>query len=254
MCCARRRRRAAPDGLAPHDGFRGVPRPRRDCIARACGRSDMGGADMRGARGLTLALSGRWHGGYGAAPCPACQPRGPQGAERPDAARWRRQAVGALQARGLPLSRHSRGGWHRPRTLHAPGPRSHCRTQTRAAARGGAQGRTRQVALAGRPAHRRHARGHLPSRARHHLRLAPGAALSPPSMVRANRAAASRAGGAGGGRRRLRGASHLPARGWRREGQHMRPPRITMRRAPRHPRRERRLARRTRWCARLGRS
>ena len=29
---------------------------------------------MTGARELTLALGGRWHGRYGAAPCPACQP------------------------------------------------------------------------------------------------------------------------------------------------------------------------------------
>ena len=29
---------------------------------------------MTDANGLTLALGGRWHGRYGAAPCPACQP------------------------------------------------------------------------------------------------------------------------------------------------------------------------------------
>lgn len=29
---------------------------------------------MTGARDLTLALGGRWHGSYGAAPCPVCQP------------------------------------------------------------------------------------------------------------------------------------------------------------------------------------
>lgn len=29
---------------------------------------------MTGARELALALGGRWHGGYGAAPCPVCQP------------------------------------------------------------------------------------------------------------------------------------------------------------------------------------
>jgi len=31
---------------------------------------------MNGARELTLALGGRWHGRYGAAPCPVCQPDG----------------------------------------------------------------------------------------------------------------------------------------------------------------------------------
>ena len=31
---------------------------------------------MTGARELTLALGGRWHGRYGAAPCPVCQPDG----------------------------------------------------------------------------------------------------------------------------------------------------------------------------------
>jgi phage/plasmid primase-like uncharacterized protein len=39
----------------------------------------MGGADMTDANGLTLALGGRWHGRYGAAPCPACQPEGRKG-------------------------------------------------------------------------------------------------------------------------------------------------------------------------------
>jgi hypothetical protein len=34
----------------------------------------MGGAGMTDARDLTLALGGRWHGRYGAAPCPICQP------------------------------------------------------------------------------------------------------------------------------------------------------------------------------------
>jgi phage/plasmid primase-like uncharacterized protein len=34
----------------------------------------MGGAGMTDARYLTLALGGRWHGRYGAAPCPICQP------------------------------------------------------------------------------------------------------------------------------------------------------------------------------------
>lgn len=29
---------------------------------------------MTGARELTLALGGHWHGRYGAAPCPVCQP------------------------------------------------------------------------------------------------------------------------------------------------------------------------------------
>jgi phage/plasmid primase-like uncharacterized protein len=34
---------------------------------------------MTDANGLTLALGGRWHGRYGAAPCPACQPEGRKG-------------------------------------------------------------------------------------------------------------------------------------------------------------------------------
>jgi hypothetical protein len=29
---------------------------------------------MTDARDLTQALGGKWHGGYGAAPCPVCQP------------------------------------------------------------------------------------------------------------------------------------------------------------------------------------
>ncbi|MEJ6501405.1 MAG: toprim domain-containing protein [Rhodobacterales bacterium] len=34
---------------------------------------------MTDANGLTLALGGRWHSSYGAAPCPACQPEGRKG-------------------------------------------------------------------------------------------------------------------------------------------------------------------------------
>ena len=54
--------------------FRGIIRPVRAGIAWHCKRSDMGGPDMTDANGLTLALGGRWHGRYGAAPCPVCQP------------------------------------------------------------------------------------------------------------------------------------------------------------------------------------
>jgi phage/plasmid primase-like uncharacterized protein len=63
----------------PHDGaslgnFHGITRPIRAGIAWDCKRSDMGGADMTDAKELTVTLGGRWHGRYGAAPCPACQP------------------------------------------------------------------------------------------------------------------------------------------------------------------------------------
>lgn len=37
-------------------------------------RADTGQGGMTGARDLTQVLGGRWHGRYGAAPCPVCQP------------------------------------------------------------------------------------------------------------------------------------------------------------------------------------
>jgi hypothetical protein len=68
----------------PHDGasfgnFRGITRPTRAGIAWDCKRSDLGRADMTDANGLTVALGGKWHGRYGAAPCPVCQPEGRKG-------------------------------------------------------------------------------------------------------------------------------------------------------------------------------
>jgi hypothetical protein len=66
-------RKAVPHDRASLGNFHGITRPIRAGIAWDCKRSDMGGDYMTDANGLTLALGGRWHGRYGAAPCPVCQ-------------------------------------------------------------------------------------------------------------------------------------------------------------------------------------
>jgi hypothetical protein len=66
--------KAVQNDPASLGNFRGIAGPCGAGFPWDCRGQNMGGADMTDARELTLALGGRWHGGYGAAPCPICQP------------------------------------------------------------------------------------------------------------------------------------------------------------------------------------
>jgi hypothetical protein len=73
MSCALMCGKVVPYDPLSLGNFCGITRPIRAGITWDCWCSDMGGAHMTDARQLTLALGGRWHGGYGATPCPVCQ-------------------------------------------------------------------------------------------------------------------------------------------------------------------------------------
>jgi hypothetical protein len=74
MFCALWCGKAVQNDAASLGNFHGIARSCGVGFPWACRGQNMGGADMTDARELTVALGGRWHGGYGAAPCPICQP------------------------------------------------------------------------------------------------------------------------------------------------------------------------------------
>jgi len=164
------------------------------------------------ARTLTQALGGRWHGGYGCAPCPVCQPD-----QRRD-----QNALSISQGHDGRLLLHCFKGCDfrdilasagvTPGTYAPPDPAIialRCAEEREQAAK-----RARQAQRCWQEA--------LPIgdtiAARYHLRSARHIAVSSFLLARADCPALACDGGGGARRRRCGGASHLHASGWQWQG------------------------------------
>ena len=174
---------------------------------------------MTDARSLTMALGGRWHGRYGTAPCPVCQPERRKDQNALTLADGRDgRLLASCKKSACAFSDIIRAAGIAPGEYQPPDPAILAQREREAAGRSPAQSGTGEPGLAGSPADSGHDGRDLSARAGHHLRSAYQSAIPPRVLARPDRQAAPRDDRDGGGRGRLRGASDVSARGRRRQG------------------------------------